>query len=67
MATRTDSRSTAKTLTTITGSASASGEGLWTIQTAKEMGIPVPVIEDSLKAREVKSERIQATKDNSLV
>lgn len=40
-------------LADITGSASASGEGLWTIETAKEMGIPVTVIEDSLKAREL--------------
>ena len=40
-------------LATITGSASASGEGLWTIETAKEMGIPITVIEDSLKAREL--------------
>lgn len=39
-------------LAEITGSASASGEGLWTVETAKEMGIDVSVIEDSLKARE---------------
>jgi 6-phosphogluconate dehydrogenase len=40
-------------LASITGSASASGEGLWTIETAKDMGIPVAVIEDSLRAREL--------------
>jgi len=40
-------------LTGITGSASASGEGLWTVETAKEDGVPVAVIEDSLKAREL--------------
>ncbi len=39
-------------LDAITGSASASGEGLWTVETAREMGIVVNVIEDSLKARE---------------
>lgn len=36
----------------ITGSAHASGEGKWTVETAKALGVPVPVIEDSLKARE---------------
>ncbi len=35
----------------VSGSASHSGEGEWTIKTAKEMGIPVNVIEDSLNAR----------------
>jgi len=40
-------------LADITGKASASGEGLWTVQTAREMGIPTVVIEDSLKAREL--------------
>jgi 6-phosphogluconate dehydrogenase len=35
----------------ITGSASASGEGLWTVETAHEMNIPVKVIEESLNAR----------------
>ena len=39
-------------LTAITGSAKASGEGLWTVETAKKMKISVPVIEDSVKARE---------------
>jgi 6-phosphogluconate dehydrogenase len=36
----------------ITGRASASGEGLWTVETAHELDVPVKVIEDSLKARE---------------
>ncbi len=36
----------------ITGSASASGEGKWTVESAKVLGVLVPVIEDSLKARE---------------
>jgi 6-phosphogluconate dehydrogenase len=36
----------------ITGSASASGEGAWTVETAHTLKIPVTVIEDSLKARE---------------
>jgi 6-phosphogluconate dehydrogenase len=35
----------------ITGSARASGEGLWTVETAKEMGIPTPVITDALAVR----------------
>lgn len=35
----------------ISGSANASGEGLWTVETAKELSIPVTVIEDSLTAR----------------
>ncbi len=35
----------------ITGSAGASGEGLWTVETAKELGIKTPVIEDSLNVR----------------
>ncbi len=38
-------------LNEITGSASASGEGLWTVETAHEMNIPVKVIEESLNAR----------------
>ncbi len=38
-------------LSEITGSASASGEGLWTVETAKEMGIPITVIEESVNAR----------------
>jgi 6-phosphogluconate dehydrogenase len=40
----------------ITGRASASGEGLWTVETAKEDGVPVAVIEDSLRAREQSQE-----------
>ncbi len=36
----------------ISGSVSASGEGLWTVQTAKDMNIPVPIIGGSLKFRE---------------
>jgi len=35
----------------ITGSASASGEGLWTVETAKKMHIDTPVIEDALTVR----------------
>lgn len=38
-------------LESISGSASHSGEGEWTIKTAKEMGIEVHVIEDSLTVR----------------
>ena len=36
----------------ISGQVSHSGEGLWTVETAKEMGIPTPIIEGSLKFRE---------------
>ncbi|MEC4684514.1 MAG: decarboxylating 6-phosphogluconate dehydrogenase [Nitrospirota bacterium] len=36
----------------ISGSVSHSGEGLWTVETAKELGVSVPVIEESLKFRE---------------
>ncbi|MFN3480599.1 MAG: phosphogluconate dehydrogenase (NAD(+)-dependent, decarboxylating) [Thermodesulfovibrionales bacterium] len=38
-------------LNQISGSVSYSGEGLWTIETAKELGIPVPIIEESLRIR----------------
>lgn len=36
----------------ISGSVAASGEGLWTVETAKELGVPVPIIEGSLRFRE---------------
>lgn len=39
-------------LESISGSVSHSGEGLWTVQTAKEFGVPVPIIEGSLQFRE---------------
>ncbi len=35
----------------ITGSAAQSGEGMWTVEAAKEFGIPVPVIEGALQFR----------------
>lgn len=35
----------------ISGEVAQSGEGLWTVQTAKELGVPVKVIEESLKFR----------------
>lgn len=35
----------------ISGKVSHSGEGLWTVQTAEEMGIPVPIIKGSLDFR----------------
>ncbi len=38
-------------LNEIPGSASQSGEGLWTVESAKELGIPVPVIEEALNFR----------------
>lgn len=38
-------------LNRISGSVSHSGEGLWTAETAREAGIPVPIIEGSLKFR----------------
>ncbi len=36
----------------VSGSAAATGEGKWTIEAAKKLGIPVKVIEDALAARE---------------
>lgn len=38
-------------LTNISGEVSHSGEGQWTVETAKKLGIPVPVIEDALQFR----------------
>ncbi len=38
-------------LTGISGSVEQSGEGMWTVDVAKELGIPVPVIEGALKFR----------------
>ena len=38
-------------LSSITGSVAQSGEGLWTVETAKEFGIPVPIIEGALQFR----------------
>jgi 6-phosphogluconate dehydrogenase len=38
-------------LMNISGSVSQSGEGLWTIEAAKEMGISVPIIEGSFNFR----------------
>ena len=35
----------------ITGSAGASGEGLWTVETAEELNIKTPVIKDALNVR----------------
>jgi len=35
----------------ISGSVSHSGEGQWTVETAKELGVPVPIIEGSLQFR----------------
>lgn len=39
-------------LENISGTVSHSGEGLWTVETAKELDIPVPIIEGSLHFRE---------------
>ena len=38
-------------LRTVSGAVSHSGEGSWTIESAKKLGIPVPVIESSLNFR----------------
>lgn len=38
-------------LESITGSVASSGEGLWTVEVAKELGIPVPIIEGALQFR----------------
>jgi 6-phosphogluconate dehydrogenase len=38
-------------LNEISGSVSQSGEGLWTVEAAKELGIPVPIIEGAFNFR----------------
>ena len=38
-------------LDSISGSVSHSGEGLWTVEAAKKIGVPVPIIEGSLQFR----------------
>jgi 6-phosphogluconate dehydrogenase (decarboxylating) len=38
-------------LSGISGSAAQSGEGLWTVEAAKEFGVPAPIIEGSLEFR----------------
>jgi 6-phosphogluconate dehydrogenase len=43
-------------LNAISGAVAHSGEGQWTVETAREMNIPVPVIEDALNFR-ILSER----------
>ncbi|MFA9288727.1 MAG: glucose-6-phosphate dehydrogenase [Weeksellaceae bacterium] len=43
-------------LAEISGSINATGEGEWTINAAKEMNIPVPVIEESFKFRQQSKE-----------
>ncbi len=45
----------------VSGKVSASGEGLWTVEAAKELGVPVTVIEDSLKFREQSQENPRYT------
>lgn len=40
----------------ISGKVSASGEGLWTVEAAKELDVPVPIIEGALKFREQSQE-----------
>lgn len=44
-------------LESITSTVAHSGEGLWTVETAKEFGIPVPVIEASLVFRKESAEK----------
>lgn len=39
-------------LSVISGKVSHSGEGLWTVETARELGVSVPIIDGSLKFRE---------------
>ncbi|MFZ2831759.1 MAG: decarboxylating 6-phosphogluconate dehydrogenase [Minisyncoccia bacterium] len=39
-------------LNNISGKVAASGEGLWTVEAARDLGVPVPIIEGSLKFRE---------------
>ena len=35
----------------ISGKVSHSGEGLWTVEAAKELGVPTPIIEGALQFR----------------
>ena len=41
----------------VSGTAAQSGEGMWTVEAAKELGVPTPVIEDSLRFRVASAER----------
>jgi 6-phosphogluconate dehydrogenase len=43
-------------LSKISGSVSQSGEGIWTVEAAKELGIPVPIIERAVNFR-IQSEK----------
>lgn len=45
-------REEGENLDNISGEVSHSGEGLWTVETAKETGVSAPIIEGSLKFRE---------------
>ena len=38
-------------LSDVSGTVKQSGEGLWTVQTAKELGVPAPVIETAVEFR----------------
>jgi 6-phosphogluconate dehydrogenase len=38
-------------LADISGSAAQSGEGMWTVEAGKELGVPTPVIQDALEFR----------------
>ncbi len=40
-----------KDLNEISGSAAQSGEGMWTVEAAKELGVPVPIIKGALDFR----------------
>lgn len=50
-------------LSEISSKINHSGEGEWTIQTAKELGIEVPVIEDSFKVRLASSQESNSFRD----
>ncbi len=51
-------------LTDTSSRISASGEGEWTVDTAKELGVDTPVIEDSLKVRQ-ESESVEENSPNA--
>jgi 6-phosphogluconate dehydrogenase len=40
-----------KDLSEISGSVAQSGEGMWTVEAAKEIGVPVPIIKGALDFR----------------
>lgn len=53
-------------LSGISSKINATGEGEWTIKTAKELNVEVPVIEDSFKVRENSTENSNSFRDKAV-